>query len=91
MFWGVAKFTCQSVTQEEREGFAQLLLETNLIDMIPRTPIPAYTCFPTSRLRNLKIGTRIDYVLVENILAGGETTVLYDIYGSDHVPLLYTC
>jgi exodeoxyribonuclease III len=77
------------VTQEERDSFKLLLSQTSLIDMVPTTPCPAFTCFPTPRFRNMNIGMRIDYILVEEALAGGKTTVLYDIYGSDHIPVMY--
>lgn len=80
-----------AVNKEERNGFVRLLESSNLTDVIPEES-PNYTWFSNfAKCRERNIGMRIDYVLVSPDLREGSTTnVLYDIHGSDHVPVIFT-
>jgi exodeoxyribonuclease-3 len=79
-----------AVNAEERQGFVNLLENSNLFDVIPEES-PNYTWFSyVAKCREMKLGMRIDYVLVSSELTKGSTNVLYDINGSDHIPVMYT-
>jgi exodeoxyribonuclease-3 len=80
-----------AVNMEEREGFANLLASTNMIDVIPEGSPTNYTWFSNfAKCRERNIGMRIDYVLVSSELGEESITkVLYDIQGSDHIPVMF--
>ena len=79
-------------TIEERESFNHLLKNCNLIDTF-RKKYPEkieysyWSYMRNSRTKN--IGWRIDYFLVDNILYNKikESSILTDIFGSDHAPI----
>lgn len=80
-------------TIEERNSFAQLLKECDLVDTF-REKHPKLVEFswfnPISRSREKGKGWRIDYILVSSFLKFQiqEASILSDYYGSDHIPCL---
>jgi len=80
-------------TPQEREAFAKLLEDCNLVDayrvMHPTTK--KYSWFsPFAKSRENNKGWRIDFVLVSEKLKGKikECDILNEVFGSDHCPVL---
>lgn len=79
-------------TDEERNGFANLLQETTLIDLWRRMhPSKVqYTYFDyRTKARNRNAGWRIDYILISKSIYRliKSCNILGNVIGSDHVPL----
>lgn len=82
-------------TVAERDGFAQLLQDTTMVDLWRRMhPNKVqYTYFDyRTRARNRNAGWRIDYVLVsKNIYNEFKScNILENVVGSDHIPIEIT-
>lgn len=80
-------------TQEERDGFKELLSSTKLVDSF-RSLYPeekAYTFWSyVGGARAKNVGWRLDYFLLSEKLQDSlcESRMRHDVYGSDHCPIV---
>jgi len=80
-------------TQEERDGFTEMLGSTKLVDSF-RSLYPeeqAYTFWTyMGNARGRNVGWRLDYFLTSEKLQDSlaDSTIRKDVYGSDHCPIV---